>query len=141
MLQKLNPGSIVDLRTHADGSFEYCYFSLFVCSVAFHTCQPVVVIDATHLKGKYKGVMSVASTKDANEHIVPLGVGDKENDLAWSWFLLHVRLGVRENMFIVSDQHVSIKNATSSVSLGVAHGFCSYHIQGKHRGKDMIEFF
>lgn len=36
-------------------------------------------------------------------------------------------------MLIVSDQHISIKNAVSFVFHGVAHGVCTYHIQGNLR--------
>lgn len=145
MLEKLNPGSIVDIQT-CDGSFQYCYFSLNASARAFRACRPVIVIDATHLKGKYKGVMFVASTKDSNEQIVPLafGVGDKENDSSWSWFLLHVRqsFGTRDQLLIVSDQHKSIKNVVGSVFPGVPHGLCTYHIQGNLKAsEEVIEIF
>lgn len=147
MLERLNPGSVVDLKTSDDCSFEYCYFSLDACIRAFRACRPVIVIDATHLKGEYKGVLFVASTKDANEQIVPLafGVGDKENDSSWTWFLKHVRqtFGSPNNLLIVSDQHISIKNDVQSVYPGTPHGFCTYHIQGNLRswGDGVIEHF
>lgn len=145
MLEKSNPGSVVDLQT-CDGAFQYCYFSLDACARAFRACRPVIVIDATHLKGKYKGVMFVASTKDANEQIVPLafGIGDKENDSSWRWFLEHVRqsFGTRDQLLIVSDQHVSIKNAVDAVFPGVSHGLCTYHIQGNLKAsEEVIEIF
>lgn len=77
----MNPEFVVDLKT-CNESFQYCYFSLDACAREFCACRPVIVTDVTHLKGKYKGVMIVALTKDANEQIVPLafGIGDKEND-------------------------------------------------------------
>ena len=52
-------------------------------------CKPVIVIDGTHLKGKFRGVMFVATTKDADEQIYPFafGFGNRENDLSWTWFL------------------------------------------------------
>ena len=42
------------------------------------------MIDATFLKGRMKGVLFVAATKDGNEQIYPLafGVADSENDNA-----------------------------------------------------------
>lgn len=147
MLEQLNPGSVVDLQTCDDQTFQYCYFSLAACVRAFRTCRPAIVIDATHLKGKYKGVLFVASTKDANEQIVPLafGVGDKENDLSWTWFLEHVHqtFGSPDNLLIVSDQHLSIENAVNSVFPGTPHGLCTYHIQGniKRWGEDVIDIF
>ncbi|XP_057785422.1 uncharacterized protein LOC131002948 [Salvia miltiorrhiza] len=95
--------------------------------------RPVVVIDATYLKRKYKGVMFVAVTKDGNEQVFPLavGLGDKENDSSWLWFLTRLKraFGVLENMLFVSDQHISIKNAVEAVFPGVPHGLCTYHLQ------------
>ncbi|KAL6575456.1 hypothetical protein OROMI_012741 [Orobanche minor] len=93
MLGKMNPGSEVDLLTGDDSKFKYCFFALSASIRAFRACRPVIVIDATHLNEKYKGVMFVASTKDGNEQIVPLafGIGDKEKDESWTWFLEHVR--------------------------------------------------
>ncbi|KAL6502310.1 hypothetical protein OROHE_024588 [Orobanche hederae] len=77
--------------------------------------------------------MFIAATKDGNEQIVSLafGIGDKENDLSWTWFLQQVRrtFGSPENLLIVSDQHLSIKNAVDLVYPGVHHGLCSFHIQ------------
>lgn len=74
----------MDLQICHDHSFQYSYFSLAACVRAFRSCSPVIVIDARHLKGKYKGVLFDASTKDGNEHIVPLAfdVGD-----CWSRFV------------------------------------------------------
>lgn len=102
--------------------FIYLFFPLEAAVRAFRTYRPVIVTDATHLKGTYRGVLLVASTKDVNEQIVPLafGIGDKENDSSWIWFLDHVRksLGTPDNLLIVSDQHWSIKNAVQFVFLG-----------------------
>ncbi|KAL6551278.1 hypothetical protein OROMI_021766 [Orobanche minor] len=101
MLKELNPGSIVALQTCDDG--------------------------------KYKGIMFIAATKDANEQIVPLafGIGDKENDSSWTWFLQQVRnaFGCPADLLIVSDQHLSIKNGVDLVYPGTPHGLCSFHIQ------------
>ncbi|KAH6828691.1 hypothetical protein C2S53_018040 [Perilla frutescens var. hirtella] len=37
--------------------------------------RPVVVIDGTHLKGRNKGILFVAATKDGNEQILPIAIG------------------------------------------------------------------
>ncbi|XP_057803379.1 uncharacterized protein LOC131018682 [Salvia miltiorrhiza] len=106
---------------------------VLVVVVFLSSGRPVVVIDATHLKGKYKGVMFVVVTKDGNEQVFPLavGLGDKENDSSWLWFLTRLKraFGVLENMLFVSDQHISIKNVVEAVFPGVPHGLCTYHLQ------------
>ncbi|KAL6524051.1 hypothetical protein OROMI_031146 [Orobanche minor] len=133
MLKELNPGSIVALQTCDDGIFQFVFFALGACIRGFSSCRPVIVIDGTHLKGKYKGIMFIAATKDANEQIVPLafGIGDKENDSSWTWFLQQVRnaFGCPADLLIVSDQHLSIKNGVDLVYPGTPHGLCSFHIQ------------
>ncbi|KAL6518212.1 hypothetical protein OROMI_033913 [Orobanche minor] len=137
MLEQSNPGSVVDLQTDEAGAFEYYFMSLDASIRGFKACRPVIVVDGTHLKGKYNGIMFVAATKDANEQIFPLaiGFGAKECDESWIWFLEQCRrtFGSPENLLIVSDQHVSIKNALDVVYPGTPHGICTYHLQGKIR--------
>ncbi|KAL6569684.1 hypothetical protein OROMI_014198 [Orobanche minor] len=119
------------------GAFEYYFMSLAASIRGFKACRPVIVVDGTHLKGKYNGIILVASTKDANEQIFPLafGFGAKECDESWIWFLEQCRrtFGSPENLLIVSDQHVSIKNDLDVVYPGTPHGICTYHLQGKIR--------
>ncbi|XP_057808684.1 uncharacterized protein LOC131023157 [Salvia miltiorrhiza] len=119
MVQHCNKDSIIDLETDGDGVFTYYFLAL--------------VVDARHLKGKYKGVMFVAVTKDGNEQVFPLavGLGDKENDRSWCWFFTRLRraFGVPNNLLFVSDQHLSIKNAIEAVFPGVHHCLCTYHLQ------------
>ncbi|KAL6546998.1 hypothetical protein OROMI_022719 [Orobanche minor] len=137
MLEQSNPGSVVDLQTDEAGAFEYCFMSLAASIRGFKACRPVIVVDGTHLKGKYNGIMFVAATKDANEQIFPLafGFGAKECDESWIWFLEQCcrTFGSPENLLIISDQHVSIKNALDVVYPGTPHGICTYHLQGKIR--------
>ncbi|XP_057775225.1 uncharacterized protein LOC130994208 [Salvia miltiorrhiza] len=134
MVQHCNKDSIIDLETDGDGVFRYCFLALGACIHSFLSSgRPVIVVDATHLKGKYKGVMFVAVTKDGNEQVFPLavGLGDKENDRSWCWFFTRLRraFGVPNNLLFVSDQHLSIKNAIEAVFPGVHHFLCTYHLQ------------
>ena len=42
-----------------------------------------------HCKGKYKDIMLVAMSINANKQVYPVAFGqlsDKENDESWSWF-------------------------------------------------------
>ncbi|KAL6550042.1 hypothetical protein OROMI_020530 [Orobanche minor] len=137
MLEQSNPGSVVDLQTDEAGAFENCFMPLAASIRGFKACRPVIVVDGTHLKGKYNGIMFVAATKDANEQIFPspFGFGANECDESWIWFLeqCHRTFGSPENLLIVSDQHVSIKNALDVVYPGTPHGICTYQLQGKIR--------
>lgn len=136
MLKQRNPGTVYDLHTADDDRFMYMFLALGVSISAWSACmRPVIVVDGTHLKGKTKGVLFVAVTKDGNEQCFPLAVGIShiENDESWIWFLTRLRstFGQSDDLLIVSDQHSSFKNAIETVYPNVAHGFCYYHIVNK----------
>ncbi|XP_020415474.1 uncharacterized protein LOC109947999 [Prunus persica] len=96
--------------------------------------RPVIVVDATHLKSKYKGVMFVANAFDCNRNIYPLtfGIGDLETDASWHWFFtkLHEDIGECPNLVIIFYRNVSIKNVWNKVFPTAQHGICFYHMKG-----------
>ncbi|KAK2658623.1 hypothetical protein Ddye_005156 [Dipteronia dyeriana] len=51
--------------------------------------HPVIVVDGSHLKGRFGGTMFVATAQDRNEqvYLIAFGYGDLENNLSWEWFL------------------------------------------------------
>ena len=48
----------------------------------FVRVRPAIVINGTHLKRKYKGILFIAATMDGNDQIFPIAfeVGHLEND-------------------------------------------------------------
>ncbi|KAI5671031.1 hypothetical protein M9H77_11395 [Catharanthus roseus] len=52
----------------------------------FTYCRTVISADETHLRGPYKGVLLIASTWDANNHLFPLAfaIVDKESSESWN---------------------------------------------------------
>lgn len=95
MLKLANPGTIADLETEVDDGDE-CFLYLFLAFGAsiegFKKLRHVLVIDGTHLSGKYKGVLLTTSGQDANFQVFPLAfaIVDSENEEAWTWFLQKV---------------------------------------------------
>ncbi|KAH0633443.1 hypothetical protein KY284_036229 [Solanum tuberosum] len=93
---------------------------------------PVVVVDAAHLGGVYKGAFVSASTLDGAGCMFPLayGVVDTENDCSWTWFFEQFKnaFGERENMCIVSDRNESIMKSVSIVFPNVPHCACIWHL-------------
>ncbi|KAL5567471.1 hypothetical protein UlMin_024046 [Ulmus minor] len=106
MLMDTNPGSVVNLEVSDGNKFLYLFIPFAASIHGFSYCRPVISIDATHLKGNYRGVLFTAVCHDANQHIFPLafGVGDSENDASWTWFLRKVKsvFGVNPTLVIVS---------------------------------------
>ncbi|KAH6765953.1 hypothetical protein C2S52_016936 [Perilla frutescens var. hirtella] len=129
-LQLMNSGTVVDMEITSDGQFKHSFLAIGVIYA-----RPVLVIDGTYLKGKNKGVLFVAVTKDGNEQILPVavGLGLIENDESWIWFLayLHMALGDIDDLLIVSDQHQSIKNAVEAIFPRATHGLYYYHLKNK----------
>ncbi|XP_057809090.1 uncharacterized protein LOC131023562 [Salvia miltiorrhiza] len=86
-------------------------------------------------------------TKDGNESLFPLayGVGPKENDESWTYFMSRIRrvYGQADPLLIVSDQHISIANAIRNELPNETHGLCYYHLQNnlKHYGKAVVEVY
>ncbi|KAH6797116.1 hypothetical protein C2S52_021670 [Perilla frutescens var. hirtella] len=148
MVQLQNPGILHEFLTTSENQFQYMFLALGPCIRAFQEgSRPVIVIDGTHLKGRNKGILFAAVTKDGNEQILPIaiGLGPIENDDSWKWFLsrLDITLGETEDLLIVSDQHQSIKNVVAAVFPRAAHGLCYYHLQNKmaKRGAHVIAMF
>lgn len=111
-----NAGTIVGLETTPgpDGAerFMYLFLSFGASIVGYPYMRKVVIIDGTHLKGKYGGCLLTASAQDGNFQIFPLafGIVDSENDKSWTWFfnkLLEV-VADAEDLVFVSDRHNAI---------------------------------
>ena len=67
----------------------YVFWAFATYIAAFRYCKPVISIDETHLCGKYRGVLLIAMTTNANNKVLPLAfaVVDKELGPSWGWFL------------------------------------------------------
>ena len=118
-----NPGSITGLELDSLNRFKYLFLSFGVSIRGFQYQRRVIVVDGTHLSGKYEGVMLVAAAQDGNFQIFPLafGIVDGENDVSREWFFTKLASSVSDEypLVIVSDRHTSIKSACDKVFLGV----------------------
>ena len=71
----------------------FLFLTFGPCVKGFKLCRPIIQIDRTHLYGKYKGKLLIATSIDTNGHIFPLAfsiVEEKSQD-SWSWFLTALR--------------------------------------------------
>nr|KAJ0186625.1 hypothetical protein LSAT_V11C900501830 [Lactuca sativa] len=69
-LLRRNDGSIVEIDFDIVGGRN---FSKAACSRGFVAgCRPYIGLDACHLKGKFNGVLAVATTIDGNNSIFPI---------------------------------------------------------------------
>ncbi|XP_021750663.1 uncharacterized protein LOC110716351 [Chenopodium quinoa] len=162
-LQQSNPGTCVVWKYKAlvDGVyysnmevFERVFWAFGPCIDGFKHCMSVICIDGTHLYGKYKGTLLVATSVDANFQVFPLAFAlvEGENTSSWSWFLGCIRVHVtqRDGLCVISDRHPGIIAVMTDPNVGFTeprayHRFCVRHIASNlktHvRRNDMRDMF
>ncbi|XP_015077183.1 uncharacterized protein LOC107021102 [Solanum pennellii] len=132
MLETVYLNSYIRMHKSEYNEFMYLFISLRPMMRGFEFCRPVVVVDASHLSGAYRGTFVSASTLDGAGCILHLayGVVDTENDCSWTWFFQQFKnaFGEREKMCIVSDRNESIKKGVSIVYPTVPHFACIWHL-------------
>ncbi|XP_021985536.1 uncharacterized protein LOC110881641 [Helianthus annuus] len=70
-LERANPGSVTHIKTDDERRFEMVFVVIgaairtFICNL-----RPVVIIDAAHLKGEFKGTLFLAVGMDGNNQIL-----------------------------------------------------------------------
>jgi len=116
LLLETNPNSLVAMETEKDASgverFKYLFFTLHACVLGYPYMRKVIVIDGTHLRGRYGGCLVAASAQDANFQIFPIafGIVNSENDEAWTWFMTKLTEAIPDDpeLVFMSDRHSSI---------------------------------
>nr|XP_016481302.1 PREDICTED: protein FAR1-RELATED SEQUENCE 2-like [Nicotiana tabacum] len=151
MIEQKNPGSYTNIQRDAENrmssSIFYGMSALFKFSVQFvymffmygasisgwKYCRPLIVVDGTFLKNKYRGVLLVVVTKDANNQIFPIayGVADSENNESYEWYFRELKkgIGIRKDLIFLSDRHKAIANGIANIFPECYHGICIYHLE------------
>ncbi|KAJ4716950.1 MuDR family transposase [Melia azedarach] len=97
VLEDKNPGTMTAIEIDDKDHFLYFFMAL----------GPVIAIDGTFLKGKFRGTLFITSAQDGNDQIYPLAF----------------------------DRHNSILKGINSIFPEATHGFCTYHISGNLKAK------
>ncbi|XP_019233881.1 PREDICTED: uncharacterized protein LOC109214420 [Nicotiana attenuata] len=123
------------LRGTTEQNYEFVYmFFIYGASISgWRYYRPLIAVDGTFLKNKYRGVLLVAVTKDANNQIFPIafGVVDSENNESYEWYFRELRkaIGIRKDLIFLSDRHKAIANGIAKVFPECYHGICIYHLE------------
>ncbi|XP_073134999.1 uncharacterized protein [Henckelia pumila] len=138
-IKETNPGSIVECEIdQCSNKFKRLFICFNACATGFvRGCRPLVFLDGTHIKNKYKGNILVDVVKDANDDLFTLAyvVVDAENDDNWRWFWFHLRgalcshncMGFDEFTFF-SDRHPGIINGVELIFPSSHHAYCLRHL-------------
>ncbi|XP_061368740.1 uncharacterized protein LOC133311682 [Gastrolobium bilobum] len=113
------------------------------CCEAFKSAKPVIQIDGTHLYGKYKGKLLVATAQDGNDECLPITFAIVEGETleAWDYFLVNIRAHVTDmsNICLIFDRHRSIISAVENnpnwLPPNAYHVFCIRHIASNFNQK------
>ena len=65
-LEKANPDSVIILERGEDDKFKRVFLCFSASSMGFSYCSPLLSLNGTHLKAKYKGILLAATTMDTN---------------------------------------------------------------------------
>ncbi|GKA57001.1 transposase, MuDR, MULE transposase domain protein [Tanacetum coccineum] len=112
-LEKKNQGTVTRIKTDDNGVFEMLFIAIGASIRTFlNYLRPVLMIDAAHLKGIYKGTNLVAVAMDGNNQIVPIafGICKGETGPCWSWWMSVLKecIGDNPNLLFISDRHAAI---------------------------------
>ncbi|XP_061365114.1 uncharacterized protein LOC133308503 [Gastrolobium bilobum] len=117
--------------------FQRVFWTFGQCREAFKWCKPVIQVDGTHLYGKYKGTLLIATAQDGNNEVLPIAfaVVESETKDAWEYFLASIRMHVtsKTGISLISDRHKSILSAVANPDIGwqppnAYHVFCLRHV-------------
>ncbi|XP_019255038.1 PREDICTED: uncharacterized protein LOC109233612 [Nicotiana attenuata] len=114
MMTSKNPGTYTNKRIDDNNRFLYMFYAYGSSIAGWNHCRPVIAIDATFLKSKFRGVLMISVSKDANNQIFPLafGIAESENNNSYEWHFSKLRnvIASRENLIFLSDRHQAIAN-------------------------------
>ncbi|XP_077232283.1 uncharacterized protein LOC143868230 [Tasmannia lanceolata] len=137
---RINHGCIMhvcrsrDLWPNGDDKFGPLLFSFAPTIRAFNTIRPLVLVDGTHLRGKYRGIPLAATGIDGNGGLFPLAfiVVEGESYKTWLWFLLlfrHTMMSAERNIItIVSGRMKGLPRAVAEALPGSYHSYCIRHM-------------
>ncbi|XP_028123134.1 uncharacterized protein LOC114320220 [Camellia sinensis] len=129
-----NPGSYVNIDCDEHNNHFIRYFISFkACIDGFNHCRPLLFLDGTFLKGKFKGHLLAATAKDGNQGLFPIAIAivDSENTANWAWFLGHLANVVNSHrtFTFVSDRHAGLLESIPITFPTALHAFCLQHLQ------------
>ncbi|GJU25401.1 phospholipase-like protein [Tanacetum coccineum] len=118
-LERKNEGTVTRIKTDEKGVFEMLFIALGASIRTFvNYLRPLLIIDAAHLKGQYKGTNLIAVGMDGNNQIVPIafGICKGETGPCWSWWMAVLKecIGDNPSLLFISDRHAAIALAVQN---------------------------
>uniref|UniRef100_A0A0D3CGT6 SWIM-type domain-containing protein n=1 Tax=Brassica oleracea var. oleracea TaxID=109376 RepID=A0A0D3CGT6_BRAOL len=125
MLEQVNPDTITRVVVDEGKKFKFLFWALGASIEGFRAMRKVFVVDATHLKTVYGGVLFIATAQDSNHHNYPIafGVADGEKYESWLWFMEQLKSVISDlpGLVILSDRNKGLIKAVHQVFPQAAH--------------------
>ena len=101
-----------------------------------HVEFPYVFLDATYVKARSAGrivsravIVATGVTRSGEREVLGVEVGDSEDGAFWIAFLRGLRArGLTGTQLVISDSHLGLREAISSVMLGATWQRCKVHL-------------
>ncbi|OVA06109.1 zinc finger protein [Macleaya cordata] len=135
-LRRTNPGSHIVLEVDpATKVFKRIFICFRACIFGVRYCRPVIFLDGTFLKTKFKGCSMGATTKNGNQefYLFAFVVVGSEDNVNYDWFLENLKsilVPERDLTFISDRQH--------RILVGVENVFLM-HIMGGEKVRKFID--
>ncbi|KAF6135473.1 hypothetical protein GIB67_015326 [Kingdonia uniflora] len=116
-----------------DKRFTRCFWCFAPPKKTYKLLRPVIVIDETFLKGRYRRTLLTAIAIDPSNHIFLLAflITDSETTESWTYFLEMFGSNFHGNdtrFVVISDKNPRIINVVPKVFLFAIHTFCAFYI-------------
>ncbi|KAF6133906.1 hypothetical protein GIB67_040670, partial [Kingdonia uniflora] len=131
----VDPDFVSDIQTTScmDKRFTRCFWCFGPPKKTYKLLRPVVVIDKTFLKRRYRGTLLTAIAIDLSNHIFLLAflITDSEITESLTYFLEmfgYNFFGYDTRFVVISDRNAKIINVVPKVFPFAIHTFCAFHI-------------
>ncbi|KAF6168015.1 hypothetical protein GIB67_011400 [Kingdonia uniflora] len=131
----VDPEFVFDIQTMSckDTRFARYFWFFGAPKKTYKLLRPIVVIDRTFIKGRYRGTLLITIAIDPSNHIFPLAflVIESETIKSWTYFLKMFGFnfyGFDTRIIVIFNRNFRIVNVVPKVFPFTAYTFCAFHI-------------
>ncbi|XP_075109206.1 uncharacterized protein LOC142180995 [Nicotiana tabacum] len=87
MMKSKNLGTYTNIKIDDNNRFPYMFYAYGSSITGWNYCRPVIAVDTNFLKSKFRGVLMISASNDANNQKISLafGIAESENNNSYEW--------------------------------------------------------